>query len=137
MNERAADPIADLISEWRTIDDFVKAETKRFGEHMAPARERLKSIETQLHQFLLDNKIESISKKGLGTAYISELMDPKVENVDATLDWALENYDAVGPDFIKVSPKIEAIRSYMADHDNQTPPGITVSYYRRVNVRRT
>lgn len=134
---KPVDPIADLIKEWRDTDDFVKAETRRFGEHMAQYRERLKTIETQLHQFLIDNKIETISKKGLGTAYISEIMDPKVEEPEKTLDWALDNYDTVGPDYIKVSPKVEAIRSYMADHDSQLPPGITISYFRRLNVRRT
>ncbi len=131
------DTVADLIKSWRDTDDFVKAETKRFGEHMKPYRERLEAIEREVHKFLIDTGTEKVSKKGLGTAYISEVMNLKVDNPETTLDFALDNYDTIGADYIKVSPKIESVRAYMAEHDGQLPPGLSATYFRHVNIRRT
>lgn len=125
----------DLIAEHIKIDDFLKSETKRFEEHLRPAKERLKAIEQQLHEYLLQQKGQSI-KGDHGTAYLSRILTVKVENREALLDFINDNWDEIGNELLLINAQKDAVKRWMEEHD-QPPPGVTTDYFVRCNIRRS
>ena len=132
-NEPTAD---DLVAEHVRLDDWVKAETKRFGEHLKPHKERLTEIEDQLQTFMLQQKLDSV-KADSGTAYISTIMNLKIEDREKYLDFVNENWDAYGNEMLLASVQKDATKQYMQDHAGAPPPGVTIGWFQRVNIRRT
>jgi hypothetical protein len=128
---------ADLIAEHTKLDDFVTAETKRFGEHLKPTKTRMDEIKSILLGMMNEQKTNSMSSDN-GTCYISTITTPKVVNRDAYLDFVNEHWDEIGNELLQVgAPQKDALKQYLEDHQNQAPPGIEVSYFNRVNIRRS
>lgn len=133
----AKEPTADsLVAEHVRLDDWVKAETKRFGDYLKPHKERLQEIEDQLQAFMLQHKVDSV-RADSGTAYISTIMNVKVEDREKYLDFVNQEWDAYGNEMLLASVQKEAIRQYMQDHAGAPPPGVAIGWFQRVNVRRS
>src|SRR5207237_400587 len=114
----------DLVAEHVRLDDWVKTETKRFGEYLEPHKARLKEIEDQLQAFMLQHKVESV-RADSGTAYISTIMNAKVEDREKYLDFVNEQWDAYGNEMLLASVQKDATKQYMQDHAGAPPPGVT------------
>jgi hypothetical protein len=130
------EPTADsLVAEHVRLDDWVKAETKRFSEYLEPHRARLREIEDRLQAFMLQHKVESV-RADSGTAYISNIMNTKVENRDLLVDAALDNWDQWGNEMLLINVVKDSVKNYMQDHAGAPPPGVTIGWFQRTNVRR-
>ena len=128
---------AELVEEHNKLDDFVTKETKRFGEHLKPARTRMDEIKQLIHAQLVEQKQNSFNTDH-GTAYISTIMTPRIVDRDKYLDFVNEQWDQIGNELLQVSaPQKDALKTWMDEHDSQTPPGVEVSYFNRVNIRRS
>lgn len=126
---------ADLVAEHIRIDDFVKAETKKFGDHLAPHKKRMEEIQNLLLNLLNEQKTNSMSTDN-GTAYISTILTPKIVDREKYLDFVLADTEAY--EMLQVSaPQKEALKHYLETHDDKTPPGVEVSYFNRLNIRRS
>ena len=142
-----------LIKEHFALSDKLKDANKKFAEYCAPTKARLEEIDAQLLQLL--NALSTGDKKSistdLGTAYVSNLLnvsiDPEAEpyvNAGgesqvgrmALLDFALENWEDIGADLLLVSPQKDAVKRWIEEH-GKPPPGLKISYFARVNVRRS
>lgn len=141
-----------LIAEHFKLQDKIKEATKLFTAYLAPTKARLEEIDAQLLQLL--NSLTTGDKKSistdLGTAYVSNLLnvsiDPEAEpylNAGgesqvgrmALLDFALENWEDIGADLLLVSPQKDAVKRWLDEH-GKPPPGLKISHFARVNVRR-
>ena len=126
----------DLIAEHNRIDDWVKKESKRFEEYCKPHKERLREIEQQLHDYMLEQKVQNVKGQS-GTAYLSRILTLKVENRENLLDFAVEHWDEIGNALLLISAQKEAVRQYMDEHDGTPPPGVSTDYFIKCNVRST
>ena len=72
-----------------------------------------------------------------GTAYISQLANTKIEDREALFDFIAEHWDECGNDMLKLGVSIDPIRNYMQSHDGALPPGVSISHYNRLNIRRS
>lgn len=126
----------DLVAEHIKIDNWVKAETKRFTEFLKPHKERMTEIENQLQAFMLQHKLDSLPLDS-GTAYISTIMNVKVEDREKYLDFVNERWDDYGNEMLIASPQKDAVKNFMQNHAGAPPPGVTIGWFQRVNVRRT
>lgn len=127
----------DLIAEHNKLDDFVTAETKRFTEHLKPVKERMEEIKNQLLALLNAQKLDKIAGDH-GTAYISTLLQPTLSDREVYLDYCLENWDEAGNELLIVGkPQIKALHAYLDTHNGEPPPGVAVSWFRRVNINRS
>jgi hypothetical protein len=140
-----------LIAERFAIDDKIKAANKVLAEHVAPHKARMEQIDIELMTILnqMGDDKASISTD-VGTAYKSHLLnvsiDPESEYCNETdgvscgrmalLDFALEHWDEIGNELLLVQPQKDAVKSYMESHDGNPPPGLKISWFTRVNVRR-
>ena len=140
-----------LIAEHNKLDDWLKAETKRFGEFLKPHKERLESIGNQLLALSNTQKWDSI-KTDAGTAYRSTLLNVSVSpdggpyknsegNIvigrEALLDFALDHWDDIGNDLLLVSAQKDSVKRYMEANEGRPPPGVTVAWWTRINIRRS
>jgi hypothetical protein len=145
-----------LIAEHNKLDEWLKAETKRFAEFMAPHKQRLEDIGNQLLALSNLQKWDSI-KTEEGTAYRSTLLNVQVSpeglpytsngpdgvlkgqvvGREALLDFALDHWDDIGNDLLLISAQKDAVKRYMEAHDGQPPPGIKTGFFTRINIRRS
>ena len=139
-----------LIAEHNKLDDWLKAETKRFGEFLKPHKERLESIGNQLLALSNTQKWDSI-KTDAGTAYRSTLLNVSVSpdglpyergegksiGREALLDFALDHWDDIGNDLLLVSAQKDAVKKYMEANEGKPPPGIVTGWFTRINIRRS
>ena len=140
-----------LIAEHNKLDDWIKAESKRFSEFLKPHKDRLEAIGNQLLALSNTQGWQNfVSEKGYGTAYRSTLLKISVSpeglpyeregqasvGREALLDFALDHWDDIGNDLLLVSAQVGAVRKYMEEHEGKPPPGITTSWFTRINVNR-
>jgi len=133
---------ADLIAEHNSLDDWLKAESKRFQDHCAPQRQRLQEIETTLHQLLLNQnggKVDEKSsiKTGEGTAYLSRILTPTIVDKTQYLDWVLENWDAWGALLQIGAPNKDTLREYLDQNNGAGPPNVKIEWFVKCNIRRS
>lgn len=124
-----------LIAENFKLEDMIKQAQARFDELAKPHKERIKEIEDALFARLSQRGADS-TKTESGTAYISNLASVKIESSESLFDFAAENWESMGPE-IKLSIGIKAVREWMDNHEGQLPPGISLSKYSRLNIKRS
>lgn len=142
-----------LIKEHLELKDWIADANKRFGEFLAPKKARLEQIDALLMETL--NTLSTGDKKSIstdvGTAYVSNLLNVSVDTDSevyvnqngesqsgrmALLDFALEHWEDIGGDLLLVSPQKDAVKRWIDEH-GKPPPGLKISYFARVNVRRS
>lgn len=144
---------ADLIAEYTRLEDWMKAETKRFNEHMLPVKQRMEEIkETELREHLLalGSKEKQTISTDAGTAYTSTITTPSIGYLEGQLvetdrtaretflDWCLDQWDTYGNAMLQLgAPQVTAVRDYMDANNGQLPPGVKISTFTRVNIRRS
>jgi hypothetical protein len=149
-------PPAELIAEYIRLEDWMKAETKRFNEHMQPVKTRLEEIkEKELRQHLLalgSQDKQTISTDN-GTVYLSTITTPSISDEgapyepqpgetqvgrNAYLEWCIDHWPEWGNQMLQLAaPQVTAVRDYMDQNGGQPPPGVKITTFNRVNIRRS
>lgn len=124
-----------LIAENFRIEEQIKAASAKLAEWAAPHKARLAEIEAELSRRLLERKANN-TKTDSGTAYFSDIMNAKVESVETLFDFVADNWDKVGAD-AKINLPVDIVRQHMEENDGRPPPGISTSYFRRLNIKRS
>jgi len=125
----------DLIAENHKLEDLIKAAQAKFDEWAKPHKARIAEIEGQLRLRLTERGADS-TKTDAGTAYFSNIMNTKVESVEKLFDFVADNWAEVGAD-AKISLPVGKVREHMDTHEGNPPPGMAVSYFRRLNIKRS
>jgi hypothetical protein len=125
----------DLIARNHELDDHLKAAQKQLDEWAKPHKAELTEIKQILFARLNERGADS-TRTDAGTAYISTIMSTKIEDLAQLFDFVAENWDTVGGE-IGLSIKIDAVRTFMENHNGQLPPGVSVSHYQRININRS
>jgi acyl-CoA reductase-like NAD-dependent aldehyde dehydrogenase len=125
----------DLIAENFRLEDLIKAAQAKFDEWAKPHKERIAAIENAIRSRLLQRNADS-TKTDSGTAYFSDIMNTKIENTALLLDFINENWPEIGAD-VKLNLPIGTVRQHMDNNNGQLPPGMTHSFWKRLNIKRS
>lgn len=117
-----------LYIKLRDQRDQLEAEHK---ERLAPLRAQMDQIEQALHIIMKQQGSDKVSAKGIGTAYVSEVLSLKAADKQAVWDYVLEN-DM--PELLQWSVNRTAYREHEETHG--PVPGVEVSRALKVNIRR-
>ncbi len=142
----------ELTRNYFLLDDWLEAESKRFAEHVKPTKLMLEAIKDEFLRRLNERKADS-TKTDVGTAYKSQILNvaispegtpyhiPNSTEVkigrDALLDFALDNWEEIGNELLIISAQKDAVRRWMDEHNGQPPPGLKLSTFVRINIRRS
>lgn len=140
-----------LIKREIELDDYISAQSKAFTEFCKPFRAEMEALRNRLLQMLLEQKTDSFKTKH-GTAYTSTLLQHKIDpnaapytdeqgatyiGRDALLYYMLDRWQEYGNEALAVSIPVATVRQVMDDNNGTPPPGLTISYFTRVNVKRS
>ena len=128
-----------LIERYLVLKDHVAAQSKAFADWAKPHRDEMEKIEAKLREMLLamGEKAEAI-KTANGTAYTSLITTPGIENREAFIDWAMENWETGGNEMMQLSkPQVTAVKEFMDTHEGALPPGVKISTFQQLNIRRS
>ena len=129
----------ELIAENFRVEDLIKAATAKLNEWTAPHKARLKAIEDELFRRLAERQADSTSTDA-GTAYISNITNFKIEQREPILDFMLDNWDQPdwgGGAMMTFNVTKDAVKQYMDQHQGQLPPGLSISHFSRLNIKRS
>lgn len=124
-----------LIAENFDLEEKLKAASSKLDEWSKPHKARIAEIEGELRKRLTDRKADS-TKTDHGTAYFSDIMNTKIESVETLFDFVAEHWDDVGAD-AKINLPVGIVRDHMEANNGVPPPGMSISYYRRLNIKRS
>jgi hypothetical protein len=125
----------DLIAENHKLEDLIKAATLKFNEWAKPHKDRIAEIENEIQRRLLERGADS-TKTDAGTAYISNIMNQKIESVETLFDFVADHWAEVGSE-VKISVPVGVVRAHMEQNEGRPPPGISISYFSRLNIKRS
>jgi hypothetical protein len=126
----------DLIAENFRLEDLIKSAQAKFDEWAKPHKERIAAIENAIRARLLQRNADS-TKTDAGTAYFSNLMNTKIENRETLFDFIADNWETYGNDMLKLGAAIDAVRRYMDENEGKPPPGLSISFFKRLNLKRS
>ena len=126
---------AELVKKYLAIRDYVTSEQKRFEEHIARYKQDMEAISSQLLDMANTQGCDAFNTE-FGTAYKSRIMNVKVEKREELLDFCNEHWDEIGNELLLISAQKDAVKRWL-DEEGQTPPGVSVNYFTRINIRRS
>lgn len=124
-----------LIAENFTLEDQIKSAQAKFDEWAKPRKERIDQIEGEISRRLLERKADS-TKTDSGTAYFSDIMNTKIESVESLFDYVADHWDELGAD-VKLNLPIGTVRQHMDNNEGKLPPGMSHSFFKRLNIKRS
>lgn len=124
-----------LIAENFKIEDLIKAAQAKFDEWAEPHKKRLAEIEAEISRRLLERNAKN-TKTDSGTAYFSDILNSRVEKTEALYDYVADNWETIGSE-VKISLPVDAVRTYMESNDGKPPPGMSISFFKRLNIKRS
>jgi hypothetical protein len=124
-----------LIARNLELEDQVKAAQKKLEAWAKPLKTEIAEIESALFARLKERGADS-TRTDAGTAYISTIMNTKVESREALFDYIAESWDDIGGE-VALNISKEAVRTFMEENNGQLPPGMSISHFQRLNIRRS
>ena len=127
---------ADLIKKYLEIKDCIEKLEALHAEKLKPFKEAQETISNALLARLNERGAQNTVTPE-GTAYKSTTMKAKVENRDTFLAFVMDAFDQWG-DMLMASPQIDAVKRYLErDENNIPPPGVSLSFFTKCNIRRS
>jgi hypothetical protein len=122
----------ELVSEYRHLRDFIASREDELKKQLAPLKERYQQIEATLLDELNRTGANSINTNS-GTAYRTTRTSYGIDDPEAFRAWVAANNR---PDFFENRPSKEALESWI-EAGNPLPPGVKVSSFTKVNIRKS
>ncbi len=135
MSDTAAPAVTidDMVRKAIELDDYISAETKAHDERMKPYRDGLNAIKAATLAHLQAQKQQN-AKTESGTAYQQTTMSVKVDDREKFLDFidGQEQWSMLDAGALKAP-----VETWINEHNGEAPPGISVSFFTKCNIRRS
>lgn len=129
--------VDQLIEQSIKLRDYIEAEQQRLSEFLKPYNESREAIANELGRRLIEQKLDSFTVKGVGTAYRETRQQYQCLDKVAFLDFCLENWDQRGEMLQIGAPKVDGVKAYMDANNGQLPPTVTANPVTNTIVRRS
>ena len=130
-----------LVKKYIEIRDFLAAKAEERDAADKPYREAMTAIEGALAIEMDRLQCDSI-KTEFGTPYRSTIVTPKVTDRDKFMQAVVDDVVDFGAEaeslkFFTAAISKEAVKAYMEDHADALPPGVEVTSFKKLNIRRS
>ncbi len=131
-----------LIAAFRQMRDVTMvALNAEFDAKAGPVQSKMKRIQSEMHRRLLERKAKH-STTDSGTAYLVDSTDVECTDKMQFLTFCVENFAGWGKDLLTANAAKATVELYIekskdAAHPNGlSPPGLTVTYATKCNIRK-
>jgi hypothetical protein len=126
---------AQLIEFHQKLKAKAASMKEVFANEIKPYDDGMETIETELMRRLIERGAKN-TKTEHGTAYMVDLLNIKVVDRDAFLRFCTQYWDTIGAEMLNVSALKDPVKNFM-NGSKEPPPGLELSTFTRLNVRRT
>lgn len=123
---------AEIIKQYVALRDYKEELVKQQKAALKPYNDALDTLENALLEQLNADAAQSI-KTEFGTAFKKTSMTVKTVDKDALFDFvrSTENFS-----MLTAAVSKEALKEYMEENEDRRPPGVDVTFFTEVQVRR-
>ncbi len=126
---------AQLVKHYLALKAHAAGMAERHKAELDPYKKGMETIENVFLARLNERGADN-TKTEAGTAYKSKLMNVKVVDRNAVLKFCLDNWDKIGSDLLQVGATKDAVKQWI-ESSGEPPPGIEISHYVNVNIRKS
>lgn len=123
----------DLIEKYHQIKAYIEKREASLAEVLKEPREGLEAIKNALLARLNARQADN-TKTEAGTAYKSKILDVKVIDRQAFLQFCIAHWDDNGSDLLQVGAVKDPVKKMM--QEGEVPPGVETSTTIRINIRK-
>lgn len=123
-----------LVEKYVWLRELVRVKKKAYDDIVKPYVAGMEVIEQALLARLIERGADN-TKTEAGTAYKQTILNVKIEDQEKYLDFVL-NTDEGRPMLQLAAPQKDAVREFV-DKNNAPPPGVGISYYTNLNVKKS
>lgn len=127
---------AQLVEQYLQLKAYVASRSEVFDAEMKPYKDGMATIENAFLARLNERGAEN-TKTDAGTAYKSTLLNVKVVDRDALLEFCTGHWQDIGSEMLQAGASKDAVKTYLDKSGGEPPPGVEIAYFTRVNIRRT
>ena len=124
---------AEMIKKYLEIKDYIEREQKAFDEKTEPYTKAMSTIANHLLEVLNTQGGQSI-KTDFGTAYKATSMAAKVVDREEFYNFV---FDHRAHNYLTAAVSKDAVKEFMEINNGLLPPGIEISNFTKVNIRRS
>lgn len=121
-----------VIAAVVAVRDQIDALKKDHKEQLAPLNDKMSKLEAYLQMEINKLGVTSFAAKGVGTAFLQNVVSVTTEDWDATLSWIKDNNLW---EFLEKRVSKTVVQEYI-ESQGQVPPGVNVRTEVEVRVRR-
>ena len=125
----------ELIQKYVQMRDLIAVKKKAFEEITRPYKQGMDTIEQALLARLVERGADN-TKTDAGTAYKVAHVNVKVVDREKFVEFIMQEWETIGNEMLLAAPQKDAVRQYV-DSNGRSPPGVEVSYFTDVNVRKS
>ena len=125
-----------LIEKYIWMRDLIAVKKDAYNKVVKPYVAGMEVIEKALLARLIQRGSQN-TKTDAGTAFKQEILNVRIADRDAYLQFVRENWDDFGNQMMQLAaPQKDAVRDYI-DKYKAPPTGVEISYFTNVNVRKS
>ena len=125
-----------LVEQALKLDDLLEAKTKEFEAGIKPIKDAVATIKNKLLEMLNAEDCQNFNTD-FGTCYKSTIMNVKVADRDAFVENCTQNWREYGNEMLLANAKKESVKAFMEANEGKLPPGLEISHFVKVNIRRS
>jgi hypothetical protein len=126
---------AQLVEQYLKLRAYAVALKEKHDAELKPYAEGMATIENALLERLNERGAKD-TKTDAGTAYKSTILTAKVVGRDEILKFCIDNWSTSGSDMLQVGVVKDAVKQHI-ETTGAPPPGVEISQFTRVNIRRS
>ena len=123
--------VKNIVETYIKYRDYIDKREDELKTELKVYRDAMKVLEAATNKVLTASNVESLRTEA-GTAYFTEVMSVSTVDRSALFDYVKANgaYDLLTSAVAK-----DQVREFMQSHDGSQPPGVNVTFVRKVNFR--
>lgn len=124
-----------LIAKYLDLRGALEKMAKAYSDHVAPYQKGMEAIEGMLLGRLIERQANN-TKTDSGVAYKQTNTSTKVVDKAAMLRFAYDNFGTWGKDMLTAHVAKDTVQLYMDKNEGRTPPGVEVTHFIKLVVRK-
>jgi hypothetical protein len=127
--------VAQLIEQRLALKAYIEKQKAEFDKILAPYVAGKEAIDAKLLDMCNEQGVDSLKARGVGTAYVSNILTAKVIDKEALVEFACANWREFGSELLIIKAATEPVQRLL--DEGRLPGCLEISFAKRLNVRKS